>query len=111
MISAGGEQKKEKGNVFSDRDRQTISDFATVVDSDAGERVLGWMEQAFQVRLTVEPEEAVNKQLEISGEMTRLTIDPIAMAKRQGKRAAYYKVQAMVNEAVSMKNREVNKHE
>jgi len=41
----------EKGNLYSDKDRQTISDFAVVFDSDAGKRVLAWMEQAFWVKI------------------------------------------------------------
>jgi hypothetical protein len=96
----------EKGNLYSDKDRQTISDFAVVFDSDAGKRVLAWMEQAFWVKITVEPEEQLNRQLENNGEMVRVPIDPVAMVKRQGMRAAYYKVLAMVDEAQALINRE-----
>jgi hypothetical protein len=98
-----------KGNAYSDKDRQLISDFATAFNTPAGQRVLEWMERAFQVKVTLEPEELLNKQLEIAGESHRVVIDPTALAKRQGLRAAYYKVLAMVEEAAVIKDRETLK--
>ena len=100
-----------KGNAFSDRERQTISDFGIVFDTPEGKRVLDWMEQAFQVRVTVEPEEALNKELELAGEKSRVQIDIVAMSKRQGMKTAYWKVRAMIDEALALKNREVRKNE
>lgn len=95
-----------KGNAYSDKDRQTISDFGLVFDSDAGERVLKWLETVLHVRLTVEPEEVINKQLESNGEPQRIPIDAFAMAKRRGMQSAYWKIIAMVEEAGVLKSRE-----
>jgi len=73
--------------------------------------VLSWLEQVCHVRVSLEPEEVVNKQLEVQGEATRVPIDPLGLAKRQGMRSVFYKVSAMVDEAVAIKNRESIKNE
>jgi len=73
--------------------------YLAVFDNPAGERVLRHLESMFGAKDTIEPEELINKGLEVKGTLSRVPIDPIGMAKRHGLRSAYWKICAMVENA------------
>ena len=94
------------GNMYTDKDNQIFGDFNQVFGTEAGKRVLQWMEFHFKVRLTLEPEEAVNNSIEFNGsEPNVFPIDPIALAKRRGLQVAYWKLITMVEESERLKER------
>jgi hypothetical protein len=64
------------------------------------------MEVMFGVKDTLEPEEVMNKAFDALGERKRVPIDVTGMAKRQGMRAAYWKITAMIEAAKEKKSNE-----
>lgn len=93
-------------NLYSDKDHQIFGDFDQVFNTEAGRRILKWMQSNFKVRLTLEPEEVVNNSIEFNGsEPNVIPIDPIALAKRRGLQAAYWKVVTMIEESERLKER------
>ena len=73
--------------------------YLAVFDNPAGVRVLKHLDSMFGARDTIEPEEIINKSHESEGSLIRVPIDPVAMAKRQGLRSAYWKICAMIESA------------
>ncbi len=80
--------------------------YLAVFCTPSGERVLKHLEAMFGVKDTLEPEEAMNKAFDALGEKQRMPIDVIGMAKRQGLRAAYWKIHAMIESAKERKTSE-----
>jgi len=78
--------------------------YLAVFSTPAGERVLKHLESMFGARDTIEPEEIINKSHESEGSLIRVPIDPVAMAKRQGLRSAYWKIFAMIENARNEKS-------
>ena len=78
---------------------KVLKDYKSTFDTPAGGRGLEHLEIMFGVRDTIEPEEMLNKEHEAEGGRIRFPLDPIAMAKRLGLRAAYWKIRAILKTA------------
>ncbi len=76
-----------------------FKDYLATFDNHNGERVLAHLEKMFGVRDTIEPEELINKALEGNNQLERIPLDPMALAKRQGLKSAYWKIVAVLEAA------------
>ena len=75
-----------------------ISQISNFLKTDPGKEFLKYMKQVCHVEDTLEPEEIYNREMEASGLTNRIQIDPLALAKRQGMTAAYYKIVALLKQ-------------
>jgi len=77
--------------------KPSITDkYVATFESPAGEAVLEHLKMMLGVEDTLEPEEFLNLNKEAEGERDRVSIDPIAMAKRLGQRSVYWKIIAIL---------------
>lgn len=79
-----------------------------ILSTEKGQRVMDYLRRVLHVEETLEPEEQMNRDLEAAGRVERIKIDPIAFAKRQGARAAYFKIEALVRQGRRIRDEEAN---
>lgn len=89
--------------MFNKEEEGFLRETEELFSSEKGKRVLDYLRRVLHVEDTLEPEERLNKELEGAGRVERVHIDPIAFAKRQGCRAAYFKIEALVRQGERMK--------
>lgn len=88
--------------MFNTNEERFLKETHTLFSSDEGKRVLEYLRRVLHVEDTLEPEEQLNRDLEASGRAERVQIDPIGFAKRQGMKAAYFKIEALVRQGDRM---------
>ncbi|HIE66052.1 MAG: hypothetical protein ABGY10_01320 [bacterium] len=84
--------------MLSKEERIFLVETEEIFKTEKGQRVLDYLKKVLHAEETLEPEEILNKDLEAAGRVERHHIDPIAFAKRQGSRAAYFKIEALVRQ-------------
>ena len=89
--------------MFNKHEEGFVKETEELFSSEKGKRVLEYLRRVLHVEDTLEPEEQLNRDLEAAGRVERVQIDPIAFAKRQGARAAYFKIEALVRQGRKMK--------
>jgi len=72
-----------------------ISHVTNFLKTKSGIQFLEYLRKVCHIEDTLEPEEVYNKEMESAGLASRMPIDPLALAKRQGMRAAYFKIVAL----------------
>ena len=92
--------------MFNTNEERFLKETYQLFSSDEGDRVLEYLRRVLHVEDTLEPEEQLNRELEGAGRVERVHIDPIAFAKRQGCRAAYFKIEALVRQGEKMREKE-----
>jgi hypothetical protein len=78
--------------------------YVATFESPAGQEVLEHLKKMLGVEDTLEPEEFLNMSKEAEGERDRVSIDPIAMAKRLGQRTVYWKIVAIIRSGKESKD-------
>lgn len=94
--------------MLSDIENGFMVDTKNLFESENGARVLDYLKKVLGVEQTLEPEEVYNKEMEASERPERLSIDPYAMAKRQGMRSAYFKIVALIQQGTRIMEKESN---
>lgn len=94
--------------MFNTNEERFLKETHTLFSSDNGKRVLEYLRRVLHVEDTLEPEEQLNRDLEASGRAERVQIDPIAFAKRQGMKAAYFKIEALIRQGDRMSKEKDN---
>lgn len=94
--------------MFSKEERIFLVETEEIFKSEKGQRVLDYLRRVLHVEDTLEPEEKLNRDLEAAGNPERVPIDPIAFAKRQGARAAYFKIEALIRQGQRMREEDSN---
>lgn len=89
--------------MFNKEDKIFLIETEEIFKTEKGKRVLDYLRKVLHVEETLEPEEKMNKDLEAAGRIERIPIDPIAFAKRQGSRSAYYKIIALIRQGKRMR--------
>jgi len=75
-----------------------ITHVSNFLKTESGEQFLKYLRKVCHIEDTLEPEEVYNREMEASGLPHRTQIDPLAFAKRQGMKAAYYKIVALLKQ-------------
>ena len=89
--------------MFNKEERIFIIETEEIFTSEKGQRVMDYLKRVLHVEDTLEPEERLNRDLEAAERTERVPIGPIAFAKRQGARAAYFKIQALIQQGKRMR--------
>ena len=92
--------------MFNKEEQGFLLETQELFSSEKGQRVMEYLRRVLHVEDTLEPEEQLNRELEGAGRVERVHIDPIAFAKRQGCRAAYFKIEALVRQGEKMREKE-----
>jgi len=94
--------------MFSKEERTFLVETEEIFRSEKGQRVLDYLRRVLHVEDTLEPEEQLNRDLEAAEKIERVPIDPIGFAKRQGARAAYFKIEALIRQGKRMREEDSN---
>ncbi len=89
--------------MFNKEEKTFLVETEEIFETEKGQRVLEYLRRVLHVEDTLEPEEKINKDLEAAERHERIPIDPIAFAKRQGARAAYFKIEALIRQGKRMR--------
>ena len=89
--------------MFNKEEKTFLVETEEIFETEKGKRVLEYLRRVLHVEDTLEPEEKINRDLEAADRVERITIDPIAFAKRQGARAAYFKIEALIRQGKRMR--------
>ena len=89
--------------MFNKEEKTFLVETEEIFETEKGQRVLEYLRRVLHVEDTLEPEEKINRDLEAADRVERIPIDPIAFAKRQGARAAYFKIEALIRQGKRMR--------
>ena len=89
--------------MFNKEEKTFLVETEEIFETEKGKRVLEYLRRVLHVEDTLEPEEKINRDLEAADRVERIPIDPIAFAKRQGARAAYFKIEALILQGKRMR--------
>ncbi len=89
--------------MFNKEEKTFLVETEEIFETEKGKRVLEYLRRVLHVEDTLEPEEKINRDLEAADRVERIPIDPIAFAKRQGARAAYFKIEALIRQGKRMR--------
>jgi len=87
------EMNKVNDSMYTVDDKTMLIDVCLLFESDLGKKVLGYMETLSGAMHSLEPEEVEARETGKS-----VPICPIGMSKRNGQRAFYWRIIAMIGE-------------